>query len=80
MTAPQCVLLFSVNNNDIGLTTALFFPGLYLPADTVINEIEQDALKPATPLESPPFYFAVVYQDTPIFYGDFKRRIGAQNV
>ncbi|KAJ8717067.1 hypothetical protein PYW08_005466 [Mythimna loreyi] len=48
---------------------------LHSPADSIVDNADYIILKPgkipSSPL--PPFYFAVVYQDTPIFYGDFKR-------
>ncbi|XP_022816584.1 uncharacterized protein LOC111349628 isoform X1 [Spodoptera litura] len=48
---------------------------LYSPAGAVSSNEAVTPLQASEPRPPPPFYFAIVYNDTPIFYGDFSKPI-----
>ncbi|XP_035435904.1 uncharacterized protein LOC118266534 isoform X1 [Spodoptera frugiperda] len=48
---------------------------LYSPASAVSSNEAVTSLQPTEVWPTPPFYFAIVYKDTPIFYGDFNKPI-----
>ncbi|KAH9631865.1 hypothetical protein HF086_014337 [Spodoptera exigua] len=48
---------------------------LYSPASEMVDNEAVTSLQPGQSWPPPPFYFALVYRDTPIFYGDFNKPI-----
>ncbi|CAH0695685.1 unnamed protein product [Spodoptera exigua] len=48
---------------------------LYSPASEMVDNEAVTSLQPGQSWPPPPFYFALVYKDTPIFYGDFNKPI-----